>query len=377
MSVHPAVDELSRRVLRLIEEASNASAGREEDFTALAMALFDRQFADIPVYRRFCEARGVGPGRVTAWKEIPAMPTRAFKEFDLSSLPLEGRPTFFLSSGTGSIAERSRHYHDPASLEIYEASLWSWFRRHVLPERGSFDGMGEGMRLVALTPPPELAPHSSLVHMFGTIARRGRFDAATFAARTDDTGIWHLDLELTTQWLREATAVSQPVLLLGPAFSYVHLLDRWAETGQSFHLAPGSRALETGGYKGRSRVLPKAELHEGIMDRCGIPGSHIVTEYGMSELSSQAYDRVVGEAPGRGAGCFRFPPWARAWMASPETGKEVADGEIGMIRVVDLANVYSLLSIQTEDLGRRCGDGFEWIGRANLVESRGCSLMLE
>src|SRR5206468_11450043 len=137
-----------------------------------------------------------------------------------------------------------------------------------------------------------------------------------------------------------------------------------------------SRAMETGGYKGRSRHLPRAELHSLITQRLGIPASHIVCEYGMSELSSQAYDSEVRNAE-RGvrkeARVFRFPPWARVRIVSPETGREIAEGERGLIQVSDLANVSSVLAIQTEDLGVRRGAGFELLGRAALAEPRGCS----
>lgn len=142
--------------------------------------------------------------------------------------------------------------------------------------------------------------------------------------------------------------------------------------GSRLVLPAGSRAMETGGYKGRSRALPRAALHDLIRRCLGVPASHVISEYGMSELSSQAYDGVVGDA---GARCFRFPPWARALVVSPETGTEVDDGNPGLLRVCDLANVGSVLAVQTEDLAIRRGDGFELLGRASEAEPRGCSLL--
>ena len=94
----------------------------------------------------------------------------------------------------------------------------------------------------------------------------------------------------------------------------------------------------------------------------------------MSELSSQAYDWTVSSEPNPQPS-FCFPPWARAQIISPETGREVGEGETGLIRVFDLANVWSVMAIQTEDLGVRRGDGFELVGRAETAEARGCSLM--
>jgi hypothetical protein len=94
----------------------------------------------------------------------------------------------------------------------------------------------------------------------------------------------------------------------------------------------------------------------------------------MSELSSQAYDAIAGNVQ-PGPRTFHFPPWARAQIINPETGRAAADGETGLIRIFDLANVYSVMAVQTEDLGVRRGDGFELLGRAVLAETRGCSLM--
>jgi hypothetical protein len=157
------------------------------------------------------------------------------------------------------------------------------------------------------------------------------------------------------------------VTLLGTAFSFVHLLDFLGERNLPFRLPLGSRVMETGGYKNRSRTMPKSELHSLISEQLGVPCENIICEYGMSELSSQAYAKASGE--------FQFPPWARAQIISPETGREVAGGETGLIRVFDLANVFSVAAIQTEDLAIRRGDGFELIGRAQLAAPRGCSLM--
>jgi hypothetical protein len=161
---------------------------------------------------------------------------------------------------------------------------------------------------------------------------------------------------------------SKPKLILGTAFSFVHLLDYLVEKDLRFQLPPGSRIMETGGYKNRSRTMPKSELHSLITRYLGVPRENIICEYGMSELSSQAYDTNPERT-------FQFPPWARVQIISPETGREVTDGETGLIRLFDSANVFSVAAIQTEDLGVRRGAGFELIGRAALAEARGCSLM--
>ncbi len=139
-----------------------------------------------------------------------------------------------------------------------------------------------------------------------------------------------------------------------------------------YRLAAGSRVMETGGYKGRSRVLSKTDLHAGIGRHLGIAPDHIVCEYGMSELGSQAYGRSVDAGAGL---VLRFPPWARVRVVSPETGAEVSDGGVGLVRIHDLANVWSAAAVETADLAVRRGDGLELRGRAGAAEPRGCSLM--
>jgi hypothetical protein len=250
---------------------------------------------------------------------------------------------------------------------VYEASLRPWFQGHFLA-----DATERQFEAVILTPEPAQTPHSSLVHMFGTV--RDSFSSVTFAATPDSEGGWVLDggkvMALMDQCIRD----NRPVALLGTAFSFVHLLDEMKASGSRLTLPAGSRVFETGGYKGRSRSLAKEELRRWITRSLGVPQASILSEYGMSELSSQAYDGVVGR-DSEGGRRFEFPPWARTRLVSPETGEAVAEGEAGLVQIYDLANVRSILAIQTEDVAIRRGDGFEWVGRAAEAEPRGCSLM--
>ncbi len=372
------------------------------EFNRLALELFALQFIHNASHRRLCEARGAAPEKVGDWTEIPAIPTSAFQELELTSLSPKERTVVFHSSGTTE-QRPSRHYHSAESLAIYETSLLPWFAAHVLTDpplgrdecsekrspspRPSPPGEGESasardkfksrFRILSLTPSPAEAPHSSLAHMFETVrCKFGSADSA-FLGHVARDRAWILDVEKALRSLRDSP--HRPVALLGTAFGFVHLLDHLA--ARTIHLAAGSRVLETGGYKGRSRELPKTELHALITERLGIPASHIVCEYGMSELSSQAYDRAAGGTATSQPSTlnpqhsYRFPPWARAQIISPETGREVGEGETGLIRVCDLANVWSVMAIQTEDLGVRRGEGFELIGRTKTAEPRGCSLM--
>ena len=348
------------------DAAESVSDNADEEFNELALLLFALQFNCVEPYRRFCVARKVSPAGIADWSQIPAMPTSAFKELELTSLPVGQRTRVFHSSGTTE-QKPSRHFHSAESLAIYEASLLPWFKQHLLPDANKF-------AFIILTPSPALAPYSSLVHMFEITRREFGSANSLFTGITANQGVWGLDFNATLGALRRSTEASRPVALLGTAFSFVHLLDHLTENRIRFELPAGSRVMETGGYKGRSRVLSKAELHDLITRHLGVAPPHIVCEYGMSELGSQAYDRNAGEIS-RSERILHFPPWARAQIVSPETGRETRDGETGLIRVFDLANVRSVMAIQTEDLGVRRGDGFEMIGRNALAEPRGCSLM--
>jgi hypothetical protein len=349
----------------------------DAEFNAMALALFALQFAHNSAYRKFCEVRKTFPDAVAHWTQIPAVPTSAFKEFDLTCLTSAERTAVFHSSGTTE-QRPSRHFHSAESLSVYEASVMPWFCAHVASRiANSRSSIAKSPSAIILTPPPAQAPNSSLVHMFEIVRRNLNWPESAFVGEISEDGSWTLDRDAALEKLRDAAHQGQPVILLGTAFSFAHLLDLLAEQNLRFELPPGSRLMETGGYKGRSRSVPKPELHSLITERLGIPATRIVSEYGMSELSSQAYDCEV-----RGVRChvsgedriFRFPPWARARIISPETNREVAEGETGLLRVFDLANVFSVMAIQTEDLAIRRGSSFELIGRVPAAEPRGCSL---
>jgi hypothetical protein len=342
------------------------SAIGDPHFAELARELFALQFQGNPAYRRVCEARQQTPATVAPWTQIPYVPTSAFKELELTSIPPAERTAVFLSSGTTG-QKNSRHFHSAESLALYEASLWHWFQPHFRVQN----------EFLFLTPDRAAAPGSSLVHMFGTVAQASPgAERHAFCGRVAGDGAWTVDFEPAVQRLASAVAHARPLILLGTAFSFVHLLDFLAANGLHFQLPAGSQVMETGGYKNRSRVLPKPELHALITHHLGVERPDIICEYGMSELSSQAYDAAVTPpSAGTSPRVFRFPSWARVQIISPETGQETAEGEPGLIRIFDLANVFSVAALQTEDLGIRRGDGFELVGRATQAEPRGCSLM--
>lgn len=303
------------------------------DFERMALEVHRFQLAGNPAYRRYCET--LPPAR--DWRQIPALPQQVFKQEAVRSFPAETTARTFRTSGTTGEGFGEHHFH---SLRLYQAAaLRGW----------ELAGLG-GRRVLALVPSPVEAPHSSLSQMAAWLCE----DDSAFFVR-GGAGEWNR-LEQTLE------SATEPLVLFGTALAFLD----WMERGHSCRLPDGSLIVETGGYKGSGREIPKAELYDRIAEFLGIDPAAIVNEYGMTELSSQFYARGVG-TPHLG------PPWARALVIHPETGTEVADGETGILRLVDTANLWSVCAVQTRDLAIRRGDAFELIGRDPSALPRGCS----
>jgi hypothetical protein len=360
MSGDPRRAELDARVLAWMREPWQAWRADDARFEPLALDLFAFQFEHCAPYRRFCERRGRTPGGVASWREIPAVPAGAFKEMALRSFPAECERHVFRTSGTA--AERRGELHLDR-LDLYEASLLPGFWRGVLPDLPA----GSRARIRVLAPPPEEAPDSSLSHMFGVVLRELGDAASGFDVRN---GALQTSAAITA--LERAAADGVALALCGTAFAFVHLLDALAERGARIALPAGSRVMETGGFKGRSREVPREALYAGIEHALGVAPARLVNQYGMTELGSNFYDSVLLEPsrPRRKLG----PPWARVRFVDPERGDDAQPGTLGVVTIVDLANTGSVLAIQTADLGRGVDDGFEVIGREPGAEARGCSI---
>jgi hypothetical protein len=332
----------------------------DERFEALAVALFAHQFEHCAAYRRFCQGRGRTPASLGSWREIPPVPTGAFKEVALRCFPAQRTVHTFRTSGTTQVGRGQLHLD---TLAIYEASLLPSFQRFLLPD---LTRERPEATLLVLAPSPAEARDSSLSHMFGVAIRELGAEGSRFFVERDSL--------LTDALLEalEAAATDRPLLLCGTAFAFVHLLDALQQRGIRLELPASARLMETGGFKGRSRSLPRPALYAALEEQLGVPLDRIVNQYGMTELGSQFYDSVIREpdTPRRKLG----PPWARVRIVDPETGEDSAPDAPGVIVVVDLANTGSVVAIQTADLGRSVGDGFEVIGREPGAEARGCSI---
>lgn len=328
-------------------------------FDQLALRLFAHQYENNAPFRSFCQRRGATLRKVKTWSDIPAVPIDAFKAMELRSEPALPTERVFMTSGTTGRAARGRHFHP--RLDVYDLSMTHNFARR-------FMSGAQRLPMGILFPDEQAMPNSSLAHYLA-LARSefGTVDSRHFLTPEG------LDLPGLCAALAQAERTGQAYALLGASFSLVHVMDALREQGRSFRLPAGSRILDTGGYKGQSRELPLEDFYAGLEELLGVPRTHCINMYGMTELSTQFYDDGNAVLPSVKSG----PHWIRSRLVEPVTGRSVAPGERGILVHCDLANYNSATTILTEDVGQWAEGGFLLLGRAEGAAAKGCSLAVE
>jgi hypothetical protein len=356
-------DELHRRA-RAFVRAFEASAPSPEPFDRLACDLVRFQERHVEGYARLCRARGVSLASLRCAADAPAVPTDAFKLARVATFPETDARVVFRTSGTTLGARGS---HEMREVGTYDAAALAFGRAALTHD------LGVRVPVLVLGLSPEDAPDSSLGHMLDLFAR----ELGTPATRAetylvDAQGV--IDLDAFDQRVARALLEDAPVLVLGTSFAFVHFLEALGD--DTFRLPPGSRVMQTGGYKGKSREVPAPELRRELARAFHLPEGAIVAEYGMTELSSQFYEWTLRDPKAR-HGVYVEPPWARVVPVDPETLAPVPAGEIGIARIEDLMNVDSAFAVLAADRVRRVDGGFELLGRAAGAPPRGCSIAID
>lgn len=334
-----------------------------ERFDALANQVFAHQYTHNRAYRTLCDNRQISPEQNPGADAIPAVPTDAFKVAHLFG---DAPPTrTFKTSGTTGDARGCHHFR---TLDVYAASLHPTFRRFCNPG-------GQTLRMLILAPSPQDLEESSLSFMLGELQARWGDDKSRYFVTLDAQGQWQINVDDFAAALDQACADEATTMILGTAFAFAEVFDAHR---QSWQLPAGSRVMETGGFKGRTRTISRSELYEAFGDRLGLRPTHCLGEYSMTELSSQTYT----DALRRGDGAtrrFYSPPWLQMDVVDPVTLRPLKKaGAEGLIRFFDLANIDSVSAIQTSDRGVIADDGgLTLLGRAPSAELRGCSLTIE
>ncbi|MFS4484303.1 acyl transferase [Hyunsoonleella sp. 2307UL5-6] len=313
----------------------------EQEFNSIALDVFKYQFANNKVYRSFCDLLYTHPSDVTKISDIPFLPIEFFKTRKVTCNP-QDTATLFTSSGTTG-GTTSKHY--VSNLDIYTKSFTKGFNY--------FYGDIENYTVLALLPSYLERKGSSLVYMVNDLIIK---------SKSKESGFYLDNISELKDTLVSLDSSGKKILLIGVSFALVDLVETY-----KFKLN-NTIIMETGGMKGRRKELIRTELHHILKSGFGVDTIH--SEYGMTELLSQAYSD--------GNGIFKTPPWMKVLTRDTEDPLTLqTHGKAGGLNIVDLANTNSCSFIATQDLGRVFDDNtFEVIGRFDQSDIRGCNLMV-
>lgn len=312
------------------------------NFEPAALELFQFQYKENVVYKKYCDLIGVQHQKVKSIDTIPFLPISFFKSHEVKTSSFEAKE-IFTSSGTSS-SQTSKHYIK--ELSLYEKSFEHAFEH--------FYGNVNQYRILALLPSYLERKGSSLVYMAKQLIDKSNHT---------ESGFFLDDLNALNNTLNALAAKNKKVLLIGVSFGLLDFIEAFKPVKNSNLIV-----METGGMKGKRKELIREELHKKLIE--GLQTDCIHSEYGMTELLSQAYSSEHGK--------FSPPNWMKVLIRKFDDPFSFAQfGETGGINIIDLANIYSCAFIQTDDLGKKINDtNFEILGRYDKTTIRGCNLMV-
>jgi len=313
----------------------------EKDFETLSLKVFKFQFENNAVYRSFCDLLYKHPSDVKSLRDIPFLPIKFFKSQEVLSCQKPVQKTFLSSGTTGNLTSK----HHVKDISLYEQSFQKGFEH--------FYGSVNDYVILALLPSYLEREGSSLVYMVDSLIKQ---------SQQKESGFYLDNLSALANALMNLEAENRKTMLIGVSFALMNLVETY-----TFKLI-NTTIMETGGMKGQRKELVRSELHQILKQGFDVKTIH--SEYGMTELLSQAYSK--------GNGIFECPPWMKIYTRDPEDALTIYDyGKTGGINVIDLANLNSCSFIATQDLGKIYSDGtFEVVGRFDHSDIRGCNLMV-
>lgn len=312
----------------------------QNEFESLALEVFEYQFKHNKVYQSFSTLLNRKPGEVTEINQIPFLPIEFFKSKSIISDERIPQITFTSSGTTGSTTSK----HHVTDLRLYEKSFMEAFTR--------FYGEPSDYIFLALLPSYLERKGSSLIYMADHLIK---------SSKNKESGFYLDDLDSLSEKLTRLDSSGKKVFLIGVSFALLDLIEN-----KKFDLN-NSIVMETGGMKGRRKEMIREELHALLKKGFGVDSIH--SEYGMTELLSQAYSK--------GNGVFDTPPWMKILIRDPEDALTLLpENRTGGMNIIDLANINSCSFIATQDLGRIKNKKIEILGRFDNSDVRGCNLLL-
>jgi phenylacetate-coenzyme A ligase PaaK-like adenylate-forming protein len=325
----------------LITASDIFTISNQKQFEKIALKVFRFQYENNLVYQEFCDLLKTNPQKVKALHQIPFLPIQFFKSHTVVSNNNPIEATFTSSGTTGTITSK----HLVTDVSIYEESYRKGFSQ--------FYGNIEDYVILALLPSYLEREGSSLIYMVEDLIQ---------LTNNSNSGFYLNNHEELIQKLIELDQTGQNVILIGVTYALLDLIEK-----RTFNLQH-TIIMETGGMKGKRKEMIREELHEQLCEGFGVTAIH--SEYGMTELLSQAYSL--------GNGIFECPSWMQIHIRDTEDALSyINDGKTGGINVIDLANINSCSFIATQDLGKKYPyTTFEVLGRFDNSDIRGCNLMV-
>jgi hypothetical protein len=354
---------LTEEVLGFIEAGVDVEV---PDFNGLCLRMAVMHYATNKIFREFCDAKKVKPWELTRWQDVPMVYNDVFKTHLVTSFPVENAVLGCLTGGTTSLTQRGRIFRDEDGKKLVFGANKKMTGSYLFPD---FEE-GRRCRILILAPSPELAPSMGMA--IGMDQTRRAFGTDNSQFLLGKSGI---DINGLLLALREAEASGVPVALIGATSAYVYFFQACRRKKMSFKLPKGSRICDGGGYRGRFGKVSRADYFGMVEEILGIPESHCVNVLGEAETATNLFDdslrRLVKGLPKRER-TRPVPPWSRVLAMHVHTLEPLPDGEVGLLCHWDLANVPTVLTVLTDNLGYTTdgGRGCEMVGRAKLENGK-------
>ena len=330
--------EIKKKIINVFQKKTL----NDDEFNALSLVIFNYQYEQNKVYQSFVDKVCKNKSQINHYSQIPFLPIEFFKKHDVTCLSPKDSDVIFTSSGTtGTVTSK----HIVQDIELYNQSYLNGFEL--------FFGSISDYCILALLPSYLERTGSSLIHMFDDLIKKSNHPFSSFYLHNMD------ELIFATKKL---AASNQKVILLGVTYALLDLAEKKCNLPKDWIL------METGGMKGKRQELIKQELHELLKKSFGVNSIH--SEYGMTELLSQAYSKSNG--------IYQTVPWMKILIRDVnDPFTYLNNHRTGGINIIDLANLYSCSFIETKDLGKLgSDDSFEIMGRFDNSDIRGCNLMI-
>ncbi len=328
----------------------------ERRFNGLALRAFELQYQSDEAYRGYCRKKNISPESITAWHEIPAVASFAFKKALEAAFPARKAEEFYFASGVAELRRKRGPFFPDKDMRALLAHANGLLEKaYLFPDI-------ETIKMLFMVPTPVMAPGMVMASGLERIRRRFGTEDSRFLI-----SFRGLDLRALISALRQAEKTRQPLALLGATWGFDYFFDSCKREGIRFSLPEGSRILDSGGYTGRYTKCSPEEFFGKCREIFGIGEDSCINALWLCESSTVYFDNVLSNSLS-GVKRDRYkktPPWSRAIVVSPSDFRRLPKGEVGLLRHYDLTNRAMAIAVQTGNMGYETEDGFEVMGKWN------------